>query len=68
MYIYLVQNLPEFIRLPDERLPEVMREQLADFRGPLAAAREEVVDPRSIVYRPITSGISPLPGTADASC
>ncbi|HEY1542611.1 MAG TPA: FAD-dependent oxidoreductase [Xanthobacteraceae bacterium] len=61
MYVYLVQNLPEFIRVPDDQLPEVMREQLTDFRGPLAAAREEIVDPRNIVYRPVTSGIMPTP-------
>jgi 2-polyprenyl-6-methoxyphenol hydroxylase-like FAD-dependent oxidoreductase len=61
MYVYLVQNLPEFIRVPDDQLPAVMREQLADFRGPLAAAREEIVDHRSIVYRPVTSGILPAP-------
>ncbi len=57
MYIYLVQNLPDFIRIPDDRLPEVMREQLTDFRGLLAAAREEITDPKDIVYRPITSHI-----------
>ena len=57
MYIYLVQNLPDFIRVPDDRLPAVMREQLTDFRGPLAAAREEITDPKDIVYRPITSHI-----------
>jgi len=38
-----------------------MREQLADFRGLLAAAREEIVDHRNIVYRPVTSGILPAP-------
>jgi len=61
MYIYLVQNLPDFIRIADDRLPEVMREQLADFRGLLAAVREEIVDHRNIVYRPVTSGILPAP-------
>lgn len=61
MYVYLVQNLPDFVRIPDDRLPEVMREQLADFRGLLAAAREEIVDHRTIIYRPVTSGILPAP-------
>jgi 2-polyprenyl-6-methoxyphenol hydroxylase-like FAD-dependent oxidoreductase len=55
MYVYLVQNLPQFIRIPDDRLPEVMREQLTDFRGLLAAAREEITDGGRIVYRPIAS-------------
>jgi 2-polyprenyl-6-methoxyphenol hydroxylase-like FAD-dependent oxidoreductase len=55
MYVYLVQNLPDFIRIPDDRMPEVMREQLSDFCGLLAVAREEITDPKDIVYRPITS-------------
>jgi 2-polyprenyl-6-methoxyphenol hydroxylase-like FAD-dependent oxidoreductase len=61
MYVYLVQNLPDFVRLPDDRLPEVMREQLTDFGGLVAAARDEIVDPRHIVYRPITSYLLPAP-------
>ena len=55
MYVYLVQNLPEWTRQPDDRLPDVMREQLADFGGHLARARDEIIDPRDIVYRPIGS-------------
>lgn len=61
MYVYLVHNLPEFVRLADDQLPEVMREQLADFGGLVAAARDEIVDPRHIVYRPITSYLLPAP-------
>ena len=61
MYTYLVQNLPDFVRIPDDRLPEVMREQLADFRGILGSARDEINDPKTIVYRPITSHIMPSP-------
>jgi 2-polyprenyl-6-methoxyphenol hydroxylase-like FAD-dependent oxidoreductase len=61
MYVYLVQNLPSFVRLADDQLPEVMREQLADFGGLVAAARDEIVDPRHIVYRPITSYLLPAP-------
>jgi 2-polyprenyl-6-methoxyphenol hydroxylase-like FAD-dependent oxidoreductase len=61
MYVYLVQNLPDFVRLADDRLPEVMREQLTDFGGLVAAARDEIVDPRHIVYRSITSYLLPAP-------
>ena len=61
MYIYLVQNLPTFIRLSDRQLIEVMLEQLADFGGFIAAARSEINDPSAIVYRPITSHILPSP-------
>jgi 2-polyprenyl-6-methoxyphenol hydroxylase-like FAD-dependent oxidoreductase len=61
MYVYLVQNLPEFVRLGDDQLAGVMREQLTDFGGLVAAARDEIVDPRHIVYRPITSYLLPTP-------
>ncbi len=61
MYIYLVQNLPEFVRLPDDRLASVLRELLSDFGGVLAKARDEVEDPEAIAYRPITSLIMPAP-------
>jgi 2-polyprenyl-6-methoxyphenol hydroxylase-like FAD-dependent oxidoreductase len=61
MYVYLVQNLPKFVRLPDERLPEVMRGQLADFRGLVAAARDEITDPAQVVYRPISWLLVPSP-------
>jgi 2-polyprenyl-6-methoxyphenol hydroxylase-like FAD-dependent oxidoreductase len=61
MYVYLVQNLPEFVRLRDDKLPEVLRELLADFGGVLKGAREEIGDPAAIAYRPITSLIFPAP-------
>ena len=61
MYIYLVQNLPDFVRLPDEQLPGVLRELLADFGGLIGAARNEISDPKNIAYRPITSMILPPP-------
>jgi len=61
MYIYLVQNLPKWKRLDDDMLPGTMREQLSDFGGILAASREQVQDPQSIVYRPINSLLLPAP-------
>src|SRR5262245_45044145 len=61
MYVYLTQNLPDFVRISDGRLPQALREQLTDFRGLLAAAREEISDPKHIVYRPITSHSLPPP-------
>lgn len=61
MYVYLVQNLPEFVRLTDDELPGVMREQLDDFGGLVTAAREEITDPAKIIYRPVTSHILPAP-------
>lgn len=61
MYIYIVQNLPEFRRLSDAELPVVMNEQLVDFGGTLGVARDSVRDVSDIVYRPIHSHIMPSP-------
>lgn len=61
MYIYLVQNLPEFVRIPDSQLPEVMREQLVDFGGVIGALRDTIADPIEIVYRPVVSSLLPKP-------
>jgi 2-polyprenyl-6-methoxyphenol hydroxylase-like FAD-dependent oxidoreductase len=61
MYIYLVQNLPTFVRISDDELPGVMREQLADFGGVIGALRETIVDPNEIVYRPVASQLLPQP-------
>jgi 2-polyprenyl-6-methoxyphenol hydroxylase-like FAD-dependent oxidoreductase len=61
MYIYIVQNLPEFARLTDEELPKVMHQQLAEFGGLLGVARDSVRDVSDIVYRPIHSHILPPP-------
>jgi 2-polyprenyl-6-methoxyphenol hydroxylase-like FAD-dependent oxidoreductase len=61
MYIYIVQNLPEFVRLSDAELPRIMHEQLADFGGLLGVARDSVRDVGDIVYRPVHSHILPPP-------
>ena len=61
MYIYLVQNLPQFVRIADSRLPEVMREQLADFGGVIGSVRDTITDPNEIVYRPVVSNLLSAP-------
>jgi 2-polyprenyl-6-methoxyphenol hydroxylase-like FAD-dependent oxidoreductase len=61
MYVYLVQNVPEFVRIPDDQLPQVLREQLEDFGGLLGSARDTIDDPSAILYRPINSHILPSP-------
>jgi 2-polyprenyl-6-methoxyphenol hydroxylase-like FAD-dependent oxidoreductase len=61
MYVYLVQNLAEFVRLRNEDLPGAMRELLKDFGGLVATACEEITNPDKIVYRPVTSHILPAP-------
>jgi 2-polyprenyl-6-methoxyphenol hydroxylase-like FAD-dependent oxidoreductase len=61
MYIYVVQNLPDFVRVPDAKLTDVLCDLLSDFGGLIGAARAEIEDPDAIAYRPITSMILPPP-------
>jgi 2-polyprenyl-6-methoxyphenol hydroxylase-like FAD-dependent oxidoreductase len=61
MYIYLVQNFPHFVRIADSQLPEVMREQLADFGGVIASVRDTITGPNEIVYRPVVSNLLSAP-------
>jgi 2-polyprenyl-6-methoxyphenol hydroxylase-like FAD-dependent oxidoreductase len=55
MYIYIVQNVPERPRWPDEELPAMLRGILAEFGGTLGRARDEVRDPKHIICRPVFS-------------
>jgi 2-polyprenyl-6-methoxyphenol hydroxylase-like FAD-dependent oxidoreductase len=61
MYVFLVQNSPENVRIPPEQLPGTLREQLAGFGGLLADARERITQPEKIVHRPIDALLVPPP-------
>jgi 2-polyprenyl-6-methoxyphenol hydroxylase-like FAD-dependent oxidoreductase len=61
MYIYLLQNIGEPPRWPDEELPTILRGLLAEFGGVLGRARDEVHDPARILCRPVYSLIVPPP-------
>jgi 2-polyprenyl-6-methoxyphenol hydroxylase-like FAD-dependent oxidoreductase len=61
MYIFLIQTIVGDPRIPEERLPAIMREQLADFGGVVAEVRDEVTRPERIAYRPFGSMLLPPP-------
>jgi 2-polyprenyl-6-methoxyphenol hydroxylase-like FAD-dependent oxidoreductase len=61
MYIFLHQTQRTFLRFPDDQLPALMRDQLNDFGGVLAAAREEITALDQVIYRAVTSHILPSP-------
>jgi 2-polyprenyl-6-methoxyphenol hydroxylase-like FAD-dependent oxidoreductase len=61
MYIYLLQNIPGPPRWPDDELPGLLRELLAEFGGVIGRAREEVHDPSRILCRPVFSMLLPPP-------
>jgi 2-polyprenyl-6-methoxyphenol hydroxylase-like FAD-dependent oxidoreductase len=61
MYVFLVENVPGNPRRETEELPKILRALLDGFGGPLAAARDDIVEPEQIVYRPIEALIVPEP-------
>jgi 2-polyprenyl-6-methoxyphenol hydroxylase-like FAD-dependent oxidoreductase len=61
MYIFLVTNHQDKTEIPRAGLVEAMREQLADFGGLVARAREQVVTPEQVVCRPAEALLVPPP-------
>ncbi len=61
MYVFLIQPIKGNGRIADSDLVGVMREQLADYGGPVAVAREQIHDPERIAYRPFGSMLLPPP-------
>ena len=51
MYVFLPAPAEKGATPVREDLPRLMREHLADFGGPVAEAREQIVDPEQIDYR-----------------
>ena len=51
MYVFLVQNAPTR-RTTSESLAKSMRDELADFDGPMAAARDSIVNDDQVICRP----------------
>jgi 2-polyprenyl-6-methoxyphenol hydroxylase-like FAD-dependent oxidoreductase len=52
-YVLLVQAELGNPRLPDDRLAEIFRERLAPCTGVMARLRDQIVDPKLVVYRPL---------------
>jgi 2-polyprenyl-6-methoxyphenol hydroxylase-like FAD-dependent oxidoreductase len=53
MYMFAVQPMPEFDRVPAEDEPALMRELLAGFSGLAGELRDRIVDPGRVVRRPV---------------
>jgi naringenin degradation protein FdeE len=61
LYVLLVQNVPDATRPPQERLPELLREHLADYGSPLAELAPKIVDATAVDYRPLETILVPRP-------
>ena len=63
MYILLIEKPPAGApdRAPKERLAATFRERLAEFGGPVAAARDQITDDDAVVVRPVDTIVVPAP-------
>lgn len=61
MYLFLVQNVSDVRRPPRERLAELLRAQLSDYRGLIGELREQIVDSGRVDYRPLHALLLPPP-------
>jgi 2-polyprenyl-6-methoxyphenol hydroxylase-like FAD-dependent oxidoreductase len=61
LYVLLVQNVPDSTRPPQERLPELLRDLLADYGGPLTELAPQIRDPAAVDYRPLETLLVPRP-------
>jgi 2-polyprenyl-6-methoxyphenol hydroxylase-like FAD-dependent oxidoreductase len=63
MYLLMIESLggagevklgdDASLRLPEDRLAEILRERLAEFGGAIAEVRDQITDASQVVYRPV---------------
>jgi 2-polyprenyl-6-methoxyphenol hydroxylase-like FAD-dependent oxidoreductase len=61
MYLFLLQNVPDNPRMPEERFPELLAAQLLGFGGALGAIRDGLSASSRINYRPLEKLLLPQP-------
>ena len=61
MYLFLLQHVPDNPRMPEERWPALLGEQLRGFGGPLSALGESLTASARINYRPLEKLLLPPP-------
>ena len=63
MYVFIVQNTPEKVRLADDpsMWAALARQQLEGYGGLVARAREQITDDSQVLMRPIESILVPPP-------
>jgi 2-polyprenyl-6-methoxyphenol hydroxylase-like FAD-dependent oxidoreductase len=61
MYLFLLQHVADNPRMPEERWPQLLTEQLRGFGGALGAIREQLDTSARINYRPLEKLLLPPP-------
>lgn len=60
-YLFLAENSSATSRPPRDQWPQILRELLSEFDGPVAHIRTQITDPDTIDCRPLQSLLLPLP-------
>ena len=61
MYLLLVTSEPEGVHYDPADFPDLLRERLAEFEGPLGDIREGITEGDDIVYSPLSEVLLPPP-------
>ncbi len=61
MFLFLVQATTDERRPAHDQLPALLRGQMSDFGGVLAAVRDGITDPDRVDYRPMDALLMPSP-------
>jgi 2-polyprenyl-6-methoxyphenol hydroxylase-like FAD-dependent oxidoreductase len=61
MYLLLVTSEPEGVHFDPANFPDMLRERLAEFEGPLGDIREGIEEGDDIVYSPLSEVLLPPP-------
>jgi 2-polyprenyl-6-methoxyphenol hydroxylase-like FAD-dependent oxidoreductase len=61
MYLFYLQHVPDNPRMPDDRLHDILAEQLAPFGGVVGAIRRSLGPRSNINYRPLEAILMPPP-------
>lgn len=60
-YVLLVQSEPGNPRIPQDKLADTFRERLKRCTGVMAKLRDEIINPKLVVYRPLEALLMPPP-------
>jgi 2-polyprenyl-6-methoxyphenol hydroxylase-like FAD-dependent oxidoreductase len=61
MYLLLVQNLPVLPRMPENRLHEILREQIVGYSGIVVEIANRLKDSKQVIFRPMEALLMPPP-------
>jgi hypothetical protein len=59
MYIFIVRNTPEPVRLPENQLPAAVRERLEGYVGLVARVRDKITENTHVIVLPAEAILVP---------